>query len=254
MALLVSRRQFWVAMTITLALHAAILFVLSVQPVRSESVPLNHFVAVDFMDEALMEEFEEQSFEELIQSRLDEQVANLAANEGAERSGDRRSSVSESEMQGLSASVEAELQAMEKAEFERLAAEQKEFDLAGIPDDGANDEIRTFTEWDKRYDGQVTVSYDLDGRMHRTLPIPGYKCQVAGTVSITVTVSKDGRVSSAKIIAVTVLDAFGQPRPESEADECIARSALESARASVFDAAMVETKTGRLNYRFLAQK
>ncbi|MBV42516.1 MAG: hypothetical protein CL834_05735 [Crocinitomicaceae bacterium] len=252
MGILVSRRQFWVAMTITLALHAAILFVLSVQPLRSESVPSNQFVSVDFIDESSMEELEEQSFEEVIQSRLNEQVANLAANEGAERSGDRRSSASE--MQGLSQSVEAELRAMEKAEFERLASEQKEFDLAGVPNDGANDDIRTLTEWDKRYDGQVTVSYILEGRMHRTLPVPGYKCQVAGTVSIVIKVSNDGRVSSAKIFDVTVFDALGQPKLESEADNCIARAALESARASIFDAAVVETTEGRLNYRFLAQK
>ena len=248
-----SRKQFWVAMTITLALHAIVLLALAVQPLRSEPLPVNQFVEIDFADEASMEVFEEQSLEELIQSRLDEQVANLAANEEAERSEDRLSSSTDGKAQDFSASVEAELRAMEKAEFERLAAEQKEFDLAGVPDDGANGDVSTLMEWDKRYEGQVTVSYQLQGRTHRKLPVPGYKCQVAGTVSIAITVSKNGRVSNARIDEVTILGNGGQPFSESEADDCIAQAALESARASIFDASTVESTSGRLNYRFLAQ-
>ena len=55
-----SRKQFWVAITITLALHAIVLLALAVQPLRSEPLPVNKFVEIDFADEASMEVFEEQ--------------------------------------------------------------------------------------------------------------------------------------------------------------------------------------------------
>lgn len=250
----VSRHQFWVAVTITLILHAAVLFALSLQPLRSEPAASDQFVAVDFIDDAVFGQVQEQTLEELMQSRLNERVANLAANEAAQRSDDRRSTTMQNDITGLSESVENELRAMEQAEFERLAQEKKEFDLRGVPDDGASGEVSTLKEWDKRYEGQVTVSYDLGGRLHRKLPVPGYKCQVAGAVSIAITVAPNGGVSSAEIESVTALNAKGKPLRVSESNDCIARAALESARASIFEATADNETSGLLNYRFLAQE
>ena len=71
--------------------------------------------------------------------------------------------------------VEAELRAMEQAEFERLAADQKDFGLEGVPDDGQNGRVNTLSGWDQRYEGRVIVSYDGEPQAciaHPRLPMP----------------------------------------------------------------------------------
>ncbi len=253
MARRVSRHQFWTAMTITLALHATVLIVLAFQPVQHGRPASTEFVAVDFVNASDFEPAKEQSMEQMIQSRLNERVANLTANEQSERVQDRLSTASAPDIQSLTESVEAELRAMEQAEFERLAADKKDFGLEGVPDDGASDAVETLTEWDKRYDGQVTVSYDLGGRIHRNLPIPGYKCRVAGSVAIAIKVAPDGRVIQSKIESVELGSVANQGGVQSDASGCIARAALESAAASIFIAVANQPSSGVINYRFLAQ-
>jgi hypothetical protein len=248
-----AKNRFLVAITATLALHAFVLILMSFQPVRSGDGSRAEFIAVEFADDGQLDEIKEQTMESLIQDRLNERVANLAANEHSQRTEDRRSSSSQEDIQELEASVDAELRALEKAEFERLAAEKKEFDLEGVPDDGAQGQIQTLSEWDKRYDGQVTVSYDLDGRMHRKLPVPGYRCKVAGSVSIIIKVTSQGRVIHAKIASVQLASPLGDEGMISDMDDCIASAALESAQASSFEAVEGDASMGTLIYRFLAQ-
>lgn len=247
------RQRFWVALAITLGLHAFILILMSFQSVRQEATDLAEYVAVDFVDEANVDRIKEQTMESILQERLNERVANLAANEQSELSQSRVSSSSAANDEDISKSVEAELRALEQEEFEKLAAEKKNFGLEGVPDDGAKGTVQTLTEWDKRYDGQVTVSYDLSGRMHRNLPVPGYKCQMAGSVSISIKVAANGRVISAKVASVQLADAKRELGTSSGLHDCIARAALMSAEASQFEAIQGDVESGQLNYRFLAQ-
>lgn len=249
----VSRQQFWTAMTITLALHATVLIILAFQPVQNGRSASAEFVAVDFVSASVLEPAKEQSMEQMIQARLNERVANLAANEHSERVQDRLSTASATDIQSLTESVEAELRAMEQAEFERLAADKKDFGLEGVPDDGISDAVQTLTEWDKRYDGQVTVSYDVGGRKHRNLPVPGYKCRVAGLVAIAIKVAPDGRVIQSKIKSVELGSVANQSGVEPDASGCIASAALKSAAASIFVAVSNGPSSGVINYRFLAQ-
>lgn len=247
------KQRFWIALSLTLGLHAFVLILMSFQPVRQEVADKAEYVAVDFVDEANVDWVKEQTLESILQERLNERVANLAANEQSERSQSRVSSSSALNDEDMSKSVEAELRALEQEEFEKLAAEKKDFGLEGVPDDGAEGTVQTLTEWDKRYDGQVTVSYDLSGRMHRNLPVPGYKCQVAGSVSISIKVAANGRVINAKVASVQLADAIGVSGASMGLNDCIARAALMSAKASQFEAIQGGVVAGQLNYRFLAQ-
>jgi hypothetical protein len=247
------RQRFWMALSITLGLHAFVLVLMSFQSVRQEAADSAEYVAVDFLDEAKVDLIKEQTLESILQERLNERVANLAANEQSELSQSRVSSSGATNDEDISKAVEAELRALEQEEFERLAAEKKDFGLEGVPDDGAEGTVQTLTEWDKRYDGQVTVSYDLSGRMHRNLPVPGYKCQVAGSVSISIKVAANGRVINAKVASVQLAASTGMSGASAGLNDCIARAALMSAEASQFEAIQGDVASGQLNYRFLAQ-
>ena len=88
---------------------------------------------------------------------------NVRANASAKTSSEARSSadgqMDESE---LAAEVEAELRAMEAAEFERLAADEKEFETRGgrCPASTGEPNLR---KRDAQYDGLVTVRFSLRG-------------------------------------------------------------------------------------------
>ncbi len=95
------------------------------------------------------------------------------------------------------------------------------------------------------YAGNAIISYDLGGRRAIRLPIPAYKCQGFGKVTIEVVVNPKGNVVSARIADAAA----------SLSESCLPNSALESARNSRFvpnDKAPASQK-GYIYYTFVAQ-
>ena len=216
--------RFWVSLSLTLLVHLIVLVILWAQPAGITRAETADFVDVEFteMNFALAEL---PTLEEQLQGKLNERVANLVSDVNASVSSDRRSTFADETEQSMAKEVEAELRAMEQAEFARLSAQEKEFELEGVPDDGQNNDINTLSEWDKRYEGEVVVSYDVQGRNHQYLPVPGYLCLTAGKVVIQVTLSSDGSVQKAMVTQSI----------EGDAAECMEGVALKAARRSVFD-------------------
>jgi hypothetical protein len=198
-------------------------------------------VAVEFSDVTLPSAAEP-TLEERLRGVMEEKVANLAGDASAEVSNVRQSTSSMDAR--MAADVEAELRAFEQAEFDRLAEEKKDFGLAGVPDDGNNEEVSTLSEWDKRYEGQVIVSYDIPLRKHTYLPIPGYMCLQAGTIVVAVEVSRDGRVRQAEVSETVAGDAAA----------CMEEVALKSALRSTFKVTSGVDQSGTITYTFVAQE
>lgn len=94
------------------------------------------------------------------------------------------------------------------------------------------------------YKGPSVLSWTLDGRRAFSLPIPVYKCQGGGDVSVQITVGRNGYVQSAKII-----------EGSSVSDGCIRAAALNAARRSRFSASDTAPagQVGEIVYRFIAQ-
>lgn len=95
-----------------------------------------------------------------------------------------------------------------------------------------------------QYKGPSVISYSLDGRKAISLPVPAYKCQGGGDVSIRITVNRKGYVTAATVISNV-----------SSSDECIVRSAIDAAKRSRFRASSTapEKQVGEIVYRFIAQ-
>jgi hypothetical protein len=236
-----SGNRFWIALTLTLGVHALVLLVLWMQPAGISQASSDLFVAVEFEDVALPSS-QEPTLEERLRGAMEEKVANLVSNANTDASNVRQSSASaEAQME---AEVEAELRAFEQAEFERLAAEKKDFGLEGVPDDGNNDQVNTLSEWDQRYDGQVIVTYNIPQRKHTYLPVPGYMCLQAGTIVVAVEVNRDGRVQKAEIVETVAADAAA----------CMEEVALQSAMRSTFKATAEVEQSGTITYKFVAQE
>lgn len=90
----------------------------------------------------------------------------------------------------------------------------------------------------------TTVSYFLEGRWHRYIYIPTYKCQGGGTVTMDIIINQSGKVISA-IIAEN----------KSTADPCLREEAYRSATTAQFnsDAKASAKQLGTISYVFLSQ-
>jgi len=95
------------------------------------------------------------------------------------------------------------------------------------------------------YKGPTRIYYDLTGRTHRYLPIPIYKCQGAGKVTLAIEVSQTGVVEKAAIIE----------KESTTADPCLIETAVKSALISRFNSDIKSPKIqkGTLSYHFVAQ-
>ena len=95
-----------------------------------------------------------------------------------------------------------------------------------------------------QYKGPSVISYSLDGRKAVSLPVPAYKCQGGGDVSVQIQVNRKGYVVSAAVIESV-----------SSSDECLIRSAVAAAKRSRFRASSsaAEKQVGEIVYRFIAQ-
>ena len=95
-----------------------------------------------------------------------------------------------------------------------------------------------------QYKGPSVISYSLDGRKAISLPVPAYKCQGGGDVSIRITVNRKGYVTAATVISNV-----------SSSDECIIKMAVDAAKRSRFRASISapDKQIGEIVYRFIAQ-
>lgn len=96
----------------------------------------------------------------------------------------------------------------------------------------------------RAYSGASVLSWSLDGRQARHLPVPAYKCYGGGTVTVIIRVNSDGRVTDASIDTAT-----------SSSDPCLKKQALAFAKQARFSASASapNPQTGDIIYQFIAQ-
>ena len=94
------------------------------------------------------------------------------------------------------------------------------------------------------YKGPSVISYSLDGRKAMSLPVPAYKCQGGGDISVSIIVNRKGYVVGTKIIEGV-----------SSEDQCLREYALRAAGRSRFAASpdAPERQAGEIVYRFIPQ-
>lgn len=104
----------------------------------------------------------------------------------------------------------------------------------------AQDQIKNIN-----YQGITRVYYNLEGREHRRLPIPVYKCEGEGKVTVSIDVDNEGTVLAARIVSAE----------SSTSDICLLETAVQSALASSFNQSPDSPKkqTGTITFHFVAQ-
>lgn len=233
------------AVIYTLAVHAVTLFILTQVTVSDVTPPSEQFTSIDFFDPSELPELEK-SPEELFREKLNERISNLRADASAETSTESRSTgLSAAELAALEAEVASDLSELESFEFERLSSEEIDFETVGVPESGEDSQrdIDTMDDWDKQYEGRVTVRFDLEARSPRHLDVPGYKCQGRADIVVKISVSPSGEVLSAELVS------------GASDGSCFAVAALRSALASEFLplSSAPRRQEGTLRYAFVAQ-
>jgi hypothetical protein len=95
------------------------------------------------------------------------------------------------------------------------------------------------------FQGPTRIYYDLEGRTHTYLPIPIYKCEGAGKITVSIVVSLKGIVEDAKVIS-------GE---STTTNPCLIETAIQTALQSRFNADVnaPRTQKGTISYHFVAQ-
>lgn len=206
------------------------------------------YAAVDFVDfEAPETRTMEEAVREQLEARMQDRIANVAADRNA-RSGDETRS-SRADEAAMSEEVEAELRAFEQAAFDALADGRENTDNEGVSRPERDDApIERYEGWDERVAGKVTAEYDLGGRKALNLDIPGYRCQGGGVVTLAIVVSPGGDVLEASLMSI----ASGGGDAMSN---CLEAEALRSVRQCRFQsrADAPRRQSGTLTYRFISQ-
>ena len=96
----------------------------------------------------------------------------------------------------------------------------------------------------QQYSGPSVISWRLEGRKARLLPVPAYKGYGSGDVYVQIFVNKNGRVTSATVI-----------QGPSSTDSSLQEYAIEAAKRSRFSASSTapSSQQGEIVYRFIAQ-
>jgi len=133
----------------------------------------------------------------------------------------------------------------EQKKPEELKADEKiafENDTLKNHDNGKPKESQ---EMAANYKGPTRIYYDLPDRIHTYLPIPIYKCEGSGQVTLSIEVNQKGIVEKAQIIA----------NKSTTYSPCLIETAVKSALASRFNSDINSPKiqTGTLSYHFIAQ-
>lgn len=236
-----------IAIIAALSIHAIVLLVLNYMPSGEGSAEESPFLEVGMFE--LPEEPEVMpTLEEMIASRINEQVANLVADASMDRTDQRQSSMSKSERAQMEADVEKNLRALEQSVKDELEAERKDNPSDETKPKKIDSKIKDLDQYEyfgKSYNGQVTAEFDLKGREGRFIHIPGYKCKAGGTVKVIIEVGQDGLVTSAVV----------DEAKSSYTDACLSDEAVMSALKCRFSAKSSAPKKqmGTITYRFIPQ-
>lgn len=239
------------AITISLAVHVfifGVIYLLTVAPAIDQAEVEE---TVDEIELAF-EEPEMVDQQMIDESNLSEEVKNLLAAAGSERSSSQMNynGMTQAEIKAM---VEQNLRNEEKGEFDKLATNHKDFSVnekTPDPNKGKDDKStkKDDTSWwkeqnKKSYSGPVSAEFNLAGRNPTNTPRPTYRCKTAGKVIVNIEVNSAGQVTNAWV------------DERSSNIDCIRQESLEYAKKWKFnyDEKAAKKQSGTITFTFSNQ-
>ncbi|MCF0167286.1 MAG: hypothetical protein HUJ93_01390 [Bacteroidales bacterium] len=237
-------RQSRAGLYTTLIFHFSILIVLLATSLGAAVKPETTFILDFSKQEQKEKEIEIEERKEEISKQLEELIAQKAAENrkeirnvavNTERRMERNFKKDavydeDKELQKRLDAAKAKNEAIDQADAENYAA-------LNAKKEGNEDQAPA-------YQGPSVISYTLDGRNAKYLPVPAYKGYGSGDVAVKITVNQKGRVTKAEVITKA-----------SCSDPQLHQFAIAAAMRSTFSSSTTapNPQTGEILYRFISQ-
>jgi len=225
----------------TIAFHLVLISIFLMAKISNERKLMRDLIIVDFEEEVIEETIDPDApdpvFEEQLARYLEEQSSNVPVN--LARQIDQEISTDK-----YVEELENDLDANRPEEWQDTEDRLKELE------EMAREELSLEAEETEQtppepYDGPTNITYKLEYRYHRSLPVPVYKCEGSGVVEVKIVVDQLGRVIQLEV----------DKQGESANEICLAEAAKTAALKTRFNAnydAPVR-QTGSITYHFVAQ-
>ena len=230
---------------LTIIFHLVVIIVLLVYQIDSTMKAETSFV-LDFSKQEELEKQEEiRVLKEEVSKQLDEMIAAARASQAP-----IRNIAVDASNKPLKDDRNTDVDQLYK-DAERLAKELKanqnaiEEDATEETVDMSSKKSEENEQTSQPYSGASVLSYRLDVRKARHLPIPAYKCYGGGDVVVIINVDQTGRVVGAKV-----------NEAGTTGDACMKREAVKAAKLSRFYGSQTapDPQVGEIVYRFIPQQ
>lgn len=229
---------------LTIIFHLVVIIVLLIYQIDSTLKAETSFV----LDFSKQEELEKQEEIRVLKEEVSKQLDDLIAAARASQSNIRNIAV-DAGSKPLKDDRNTDADQLYK-DAERLAKELNsgqnaiEEDAREETVDLSSKETEESKANEQPFSGASVLSYRLDGRKARHLPIPAYKCYGGGDVVVIINVDQAGRVVGAQV-----------NESGTSGDACMKREAVKAAKNSRFSGSSTapNPQVGEIVYRFIAQ-
>ncbi|GHT80435.1 hypothetical protein FACS189467_2560 [Bacteroidia bacterium] len=234
----------------TLIFHLCVVIVLLGLKIRTVSyqIPAEIEIAFDEEKEQLRQQQEQreqrQQEEKNIQAELAREIRQQLAEERASAMRLRNVAVNEKTPTDNKDDVLAENAELQKriAATYRMMREQNNSENAVLPSKAPK---KAGKKGEKSYTGPSVLSYRVPGRKAYYLPVPVYKCEAGGQITVAIVVAQTGDVVSVQI----------DKTHSTTADNCLWETAVDAALRSKFDVGKGTLRQqGYIIYQFVAQR
>lgn len=234
------RKENRIGLYSTIIFHLVVLIILLVYSlgasVRKESSFILDFTQQE-KQELIKQQEELKEFKDRVSKELDAMIAAAPTPTVRNAVVDANAIKARAEREALGRSVEEALAANRR---KALEAEEDDVATEDNPDAGGGEEEGEAHE----YSGPSVLSYDLEGRKAKHLPIPAYKGFGGGDVAVAIYVNRSGTVIKAQVI-----------ESASSKDKSLWQWAVKAAERSRFNRSdsAPDPQKGSIVYRFIAQ-
>lgn len=234
------RKENRIGLYSTIIFHLVVLIILLVYSlgasVRKESSFILDFTQQE-KQELIKQQEELKEFKDRVSKELDAMIAAAPTPTVRNAVVDANAIKARAEREALGRSVEEALAANRR---KALEAEEDDVATEDNPDAGGGEEEGEAHE----YSGPSVLSYDLEGRKAKHLPIPAYKGFGGGDVAVAIYVNRSGTVIKAQVI-----------ESASSKDKSLWQWAVKAAERSKFNRSdsAPDPQKGSIVYRFIAQ-
>lgn len=230
-----------VGLYLTISFHLVLLIILLLFSIKTLVEKESSFVLDFSKQEEIEKEQKAQKLKEDVSKELDallstpsrRQIRNVAVDASAPLKDDR--SARPNEVYEQAQELQRKLDAAKKEAMEQARKEEETVDL--------EQDKKPEKKATSNYSGPSVISYKLDGRKARYLPVPAYKGYGSGDVLVEIVVNNKGRVVKARVMESV-----------STSDLSLHEHAIEAAMRSRFSASTTSNnQTGSILYRFIGQ-